>query len=77
MLFPLPRGHVDAVLGMARRLGLDRLLETRPSRRRDLVLAMIVSRILDPASKLATARSLQDEPWFSSLGSPSDGEAVG
>jgi len=63
----LSHGHVAAALGMARRLGLDRLLETRPSRRRDLVLAMIVSRILDPASKLATARSLPDETRFSSL----------
>ena len=64
----LPHGHVAAVLGTARHLGLDRLLETSPSRRRNLVLSMIVSRILEPASKLATARSLQEETRFTSLG---------
>jgi len=64
----LPHGHVAGVLGTAKRLGLDRLLEPRPSRRRSLVLSMVVSRILDPASKLATARSLQEETRFSSLG---------
>ncbi|MBM4431676.1 MAG: IS1634 family transposase [Chloroflexi bacterium] len=64
----LPHGHVAAVLGTARRLGLDRLLESRPSRRRNLVLSMVVSRILDPTSKLATARSLQEETRCTSLG---------
>jgi transposase len=64
----LPHGHVAAVLGTAKRLWLDRLLEPRPSRRRNLVLSMIVSRIIDPASKLATARSLQEETRYTSLG---------
>jgi hypothetical protein len=64
----LPHGHVAAVLGTAWRVSLDRLLESDPSRRRNLVLSMVVSRILDPASKLATARSLQEETRFSSLG---------
>lgn len=52
----LPHGHVAAVLGTAQKLGLDRLLDARQSRQRDLVLAMIVARILEPASKLATTR---------------------
>lgn len=64
----LPHGHVAAVLGTARRLGLDRLLVPVASRQRDLVLSMVVSRILEPASKLATARSLQEETRFTSLG---------
>ena len=64
----LPHGHVAAVLGTARWLGLDRLLEPCPSRQRNLVLSMVVSRILEPASKLATARSLQEETRFTSLG---------
>lgn len=64
----LPHGHVTAVLGTARRLGLERLLSARPSPQRDLVMAMVVARVLQPASKLATARSLQDETKFTSLG---------
>lgn len=64
----LPHGHVAAVLGTARRLGLERLLDPHPSRQRDLVMSMVVARILMPASKLATARSLQEETQFTSLG---------
>jgi len=52
----LPHGHVQAVLGMMRRLGIDTLLASRPSRERDLVLAMIAQRIVSPCSKLATTR---------------------
>jgi transposase len=52
----LPHGHVQAVLGALRRLGLDALLASQPSRQRDLALAMIVERLLDPCSKLATTR---------------------
>src|SRR5216683_2665212 len=58
MLRSLPHGHVAAVLGSARKIGLDRLLAAgqAPARLAALVLAMIVARVLDPASKLATAR---------------------
>ena len=52
----LPHGHVEAVLAMARRLGLDRLIAPKRSAHRDRVLAMIVGRLLHPGSKLATAR---------------------
>ena len=45
----LPHGHVAAVLGCARAIGLDCLLGPRGNRPRDLVLAMIVSRILSMA----------------------------
>ena len=48
------------MLGTVRRLGLDTLLLARHCRERDLVLAMIVGRILDPGSKLALARDLGD-----------------
>ena len=51
-----PHGHVAAVLGTARAMGLERLLEPRPSRQRTLALALIVARVLHPASKLATTR---------------------
>lgn len=63
-----PHGHVAAVLGTARRLGIPALLSRQPSRRRDIALALIVSRIIDPGSKLATARSLGAECGSSSLG---------
>ena len=53
-----PHGHVAATLGTARKLGLEALLDPQPSRQRDLVLAMVVGRILQPASKLATTRLL-------------------
>jgi hypothetical protein len=49
-------------------LGLPNLLCEENSRERKLVLAMIVARIIDPRSKLATARGLHDETSFSSLG---------
>ena len=52
----LPHGHVEAVLAMARRLGLDRLIAPKRSPQRDRVLAMVVGRLLHPGSKLATAR---------------------
>lgn len=52
----LPHGHVEAVLGAMRHLGLDSLLASKPSRERDLVLAMIAERLLHPCSKLATTR---------------------
>ena len=64
----LPHGHVAAALGTARRIGLDRLIGPDGDRRRDLVLALAVSRILDPSSKLAAARALSPETAASSLG---------
>ncbi len=54
----LPHGHVAAVLGLVRWLGLEALLDRRPSRQRDLACALVVARLLSPASKLATARTL-------------------
>jgi transposase len=63
-----PHGHVAAVLGTLRRLELDRLLDAQRSRRRELSVAMIVARLLDPCSKLATARGLGEETPFTSLG---------
>jgi hypothetical protein len=64
----LPHAHAAAVLGCLRGLQLDSILDPHPSRQRDLVLAMIVARILDPASKLATARCLHADTLHSSLG---------
>ena len=49
-------GHVEVVLGMIKKLGLDELIASRRSRERDLVVAMIAERLLHPCSKLATTR---------------------
>ena len=64
----LPHGHVAAVLGTLKKLGLDRLIDPKPSPRRNQVLAMIAARILEPASKLATARGLAEATAVSTLG---------
>jgi len=64
----MPHGHAAAVVGMARKLGLERLLADRRCRRRDLVMAMIAARVLDPRSKLATARGLSRQTQASTLG---------
>jgi Transposase DDE domain len=64
----LPHGHVAAVLGTLRAIGLDRVLGPVGNRCRDLVIAMIVARLITPASKLATARMLDPATAASSLG---------
>jgi hypothetical protein len=53
----LPHGHAAAALGTAHKIGLDRILGPDGNRCRDLVLALLVGRILDPTSKLAAARA--------------------
>jgi transposase len=65
----LPHGHSAAVLGVIRAIGLDRLLG-KPSDQRlaPLAIALIASRLVSPASKLATARDLAADTACSSLG---------
>ena len=63
----LPHGHVGAVWGTLRQLGLLALLSRKPGRERQLVAAMVVARILDPGSKLATVRGLDSESQLSTL----------
>lgn len=53
-------GHVEAVVTAMKRLSFNSLIAARPSRQRDLVVAMVAARILEPQSKLATTRW-----WFS------------
>src|SRR6476659_3666336 len=64
----LPHGHVAAVLGTARALGLAELIDPTPSRRRDLVCAMLVAAVIAPDSTLATARGLRTQTATGSLG---------
>jgi hypothetical protein len=64
----LPHGHVAAVLGTARALGLEELIDPAPSRHRDLVTAMAVAQVIAPDSKLAIARGIREETAASSLG---------
>jgi hypothetical protein len=65
----LPHGHAAAVLGTIRAIGLDRLLG-KPTDKRlaPLTIALIASRLVSPASKLATARDLAADTACSSLG---------
>jgi hypothetical protein len=78
LLRSLPHGHVAAALGTARKIGLDRLLAAGrgPARFVSMVLAMIIARVIDPASKLATARQLDPLTATSSLGAALDLGAV-
>ena len=64
----LPHGHVVAVLGTLKQLGLHTLIARGASRLRDLVLALVVARVIDARSKLATARGLAPESAVSTLG---------
>lgn len=68
----LPHGHVAAVLGSIFKLGLDRIIDADKSGQLALVLAMIVSRIIEPGSKLATARGIHSATAFTSLGEELD-----
>jgi Transposase DDE domain len=63
----LPHGHVAAVVGTMRKLGFPQLIDTERSAGRELSLAMVAARLLDPQSKLATARGLDPETATTSL----------
>jgi transposase len=63
-----PHGHVAAVIGSLCQLKLDTILERQSSRQRELAIAMIAARVIDPRSKLATARALHPDTLSSSLG---------
>ena len=76
ILRSLPHGHVAAVLGMTRKLGLERLLPRRPERLARLALALVVARVIEPAAKLATARQLSEATAAHSLGAVLDVGAV-
>jgi transposase len=72
----LAHGHVAAVVGTLRKLGLARLIGARATRERELCLAMIVARVLHPCSKLALARQIDPQLSGSSLGESLGLEAV-
>ena len=72
----LPHGHVAAVLGTVRRMGLDTVIAAKKSWPRALVVAMIVARLLAPPSKLATARGLGPDTASTSLGTTLHVEAA-
>jgi transposase len=64
----IPHGHVEAILGTIRKLGLDRIIASKGSRERNLVLAMITERLMFPCSKLATTRLWHDSTLAEELG---------
>lgn len=63
----LPHGHISAVLGIINKLGIRELIDKKDSKERRIILGMIVARILEPRSKLATARGFNKESCSSSL----------
>ena len=63
----LPHGHVAAVLGTLRKIGLATVIGSKPSRERDLIVGLIVARIIQPGSKLATLNGLCKETAQSTL----------
>jgi len=64
----LPHGHVMAVLGTMRKLGMDSILSSQPCRERSLVMGMIAERLIHPGSKLATARTWHHSSLADELG---------
>lgn len=71
-----PHGAAAAVLGLMHKLGLDTVLASGPSRQRSIALALIAARVLEPNSKLATARSLWSDTACSTLAEALELEAV-
>jgi Transposase DDE domain len=63
----LPHGHVAAVLGAARDCGAEQWFAAAPAAVRSVVMALLVARVVSPASKLATHRMLRDETATHSL----------
>ena len=64
----LPHGHVAAVLGTLKKIGLEGVISSKPCREAELVVAMVALRIISPGSKLANLTSLQPETAKHSLG---------
>ena len=64
----LPHGHVEAILAMIRRLDLEAVISSKHCRERDLVVAMMVQRLIDPCSKLATTREWHSTTLAEELG---------
>lgn len=64
----LPHGHVEAVLGTIKKIGLDHIIASKRCRERDLIVAMIAERLLHPCSKLATTRSWSSTTLAQQLG---------
>ena len=63
-----PHGHVEALLAMIRELDLPAVIASKRCRERDLVVAMIVQRLIDPCSKLATTRAWHTTTLAEELG---------
>ena len=64
----LPCGHVRAVRGMMERLGLTTLMASKPSRERDLALALVAQRVVKPDTKLGTTRLFNDTTLAADFG---------
>lgn len=72
----LPHGAVAAVVGVIRKLKLDHVIASRRSPERERVLALVVARVLEPTSRAAVARMLDEETATSTLGEVLEVEGV-
>ena len=64
----VPHGHVKAVLGTIKKIGLDKIISSKPCPMRNLVIAMIAEQLIHPSSKLATTRLWHDTTLAEELG---------
>jgi len=64
----LPHGHVVAILGTIKKLGLDKVIYSKPSRKRSIIVALIAQRVINPSSKLNSLRDLSEATASSTLG---------
>jgi transposase len=62
-----PYGNIAAVLGTIRKIGLENIIASKRTRERDIITALLVERLLHPASKLATSRILKDSALLEDL----------
>ncbi len=72
----VPQGHVAAIWETISRLGLSKIINSRSSRQKNLVIAMIIARIINPKSKLATVRGFKPNTCSHSLGQLLNREAA-
>lgn len=72
----LPHGHVKALLQLIKNIGLDQVIAAKPSPERNIILALIIQRIINPCSKLASFKEFQKATATTSIGQELNLEAV-
>ena len=70
----VPCGHVDAIRKAMARLGMAELVSSKPCRERDIVLALIAQRLIEPCSKLSLSKRLRLSTAAADFGLPADAD---